>query len=80
MFNQQKRQRKKRNKERKECEEEEDAEIAEIATETNYYHCHKTCVNYVTPCRSPDKCKQQKQENKPCPIKKNPRRTPVRSL
>ena len=47
----------------------EDAEIAEIVTETNYYHCHKTCVNYVTPCRSPDKCTQQKQENKPCLIK-----------
>jgi hypothetical protein len=60
-----------RTKEKKKNDEEkENAEIAEIATETNYYHCHKTCVNYVTPCRSPDKCKQQKQENKPCPIKK----------
>ena len=48
----------------------EEEAMSDTEEETNYYHCHKSCVNYETLCRSPEKCKQQKQENKPCPIKK----------
>ena len=43
--------------------------MSDTEEETNYYHCHRSCGNYDTPCKSPGKCKQQKKENKPCPIK-----------
>ena len=44
--------------------------MSDTEEETGYYHCHRSCVNYDSECKFPGKCKQQRMEDKPCPIKK----------
>ena len=49
----------------------EEESMSDTEEETGYYHCHRSCVNYETKSKFPEKCEQQKKENKQCPIKKS---------
>ena len=48
-----------------------DETVSLVEEETRTLHCHRSCVTYETPCEFPGKCKRQRKENKPCPIKRS---------